>query len=306
MEKIFSFLYMAAGIDSQLIKGCPAHEKLRNISVGFLVVLLSVLSFISIAYACLKIFDINVANLNIGLVLNYLVSIFIGLIWLMIVFNIYRACLTISGIGDGTSKITKDELMNTLPQILLAVILACCLAAPLNILLLNREINNTAVVTDVDRLFEMQENEIKQVYPDLVDSYMNNIKTTSNKASDVPIYNKLKAQHAKLLKKNSKSFVGQLVKIYQQHALLSIIIFIISIFLYLLPIFLRMIWVKGVYEYKVEFQNKIVLEKYGIYPDYFKVRFDGKEYLNDRFLMPEKILKLSNFYYKNKSKSQNN
>jgi hypothetical protein len=47
-------------------------------------------------------------------------------------------------------------------------------------------------------------------------------------------------------------------------------------------------WVKGHYEYKVEFQNRLVLEREGIYPDYYMVRYKGQDFFQDKFLASER------------------
>ena len=278
--KIF---YLFAGIDPQLIASCPLHERIRNIAIGFLVFLVSLISLISIAYACLNFLEINAAHSFTADALAYSLSFFIGLIWFMVVSNIYRSCLTISGIGDGTSKITKDEFINAIPQFILVVFLGYCLSAPLTVLLLNKQTVQGIVASDVDRI-------------SLNEAYISkrNLNSYSVGIADINViqfdkdYQDLKAEQGAHQKKYTHSFISILLRCYDQHSFLSFIILITSLFLYLIPLILRLIWVKGIYEFKVDMQNKIVLEKYGIYPDYYSVKYKGNEYLYDRYISSEK------------------
>jgi hypothetical protein len=278
--KIF---YLFAGIDPQLIASCPLHERIRNIAIGFLVFLVSLISLISIAYACLNFLEVKAAHSFTADALAYSLSVFIGLIWFMVVSNIYRSCLTISGIGDGTSKITKDEFINAIPQFILVVFLGYCLSAPLTVLLLNKQTVQGIVASDVDRI------SLNEAYVSKrnLNGYTVGIANINVIQFDKD-YQDLKAEQGAHQKKYTHSFISILLRCYDQHSFLSFIILITSLFLYLIPLILRLIWVKGIYEYKVDIQNRIVLEKYGIYPDYYSVKYKGNEYLYDRYISSEK------------------
>ena len=283
---------MSAGVDPQLIQECPLHEKVRNFLVGFLVFLLSVLSLISVTYSCTELFQLTTKDYNLGNVPSYLISIFIGAIWFLIVFNIYRACLTISGIGDGTSRITKDELLNSLPQVFLAVILALCLAAPLSLLILNKSTTKSIIsIEDIDKIYNQQNDLTAFYYQKLIDFHTKNSNKSYQNDFEKNIYQTMMKKYQDLENQKSESFISKLQKVFRQHNTLCLLIFFISIFFYCLPIFLRLIWVKGVYEYKVEFQNKLMLETYGIYPNYYNVTFKSKVYRDDRFLIPERMIR---------------
>ncbi len=281
MVKVF---YLFAGIDPQLIEECPIHERLRNIAIGFLVFLLSLISLVSVSYACMKFLEVHSQHSLLSLILSYSLSIFLGFIWFMVISNIYRSCLTIAGIGDGTSKITKDELINAVPQFILVIFLGYCLSAPLTVLLLNKETVQGIVASDIDRLY------LNEAY--IAKRNLNGYQVGSDKA-EVDIdkdYQNLVIQQKTYQKKYTHSFINILMKCYEQHSFLSFVILISSLVLYLLPLLLRLIWVKGVYEHKVDIQNRIVLEKYGIYPNYYTVKYNGNEYSYDRFLASEKIV----------------
>ncbi len=277
--------YIFAGIDPQLIESCPFEEKLRNIALGFLVFLISVIGFISVSYACLKFVGINSNDSFFSVCLTYALCVFLGLVWFLIVSNIYRACLTIAGIGDGTSKITKNEFLNSIPQFILLIFLGYCLSAPMTVLLLNKELLNITSTSDVDRL-GLRERELTAAK---IDDFDFNDSLTQNKESSFSHkdYDELNIKHALYKKKYSHSFVSILLNCYSQHTFLSLVILIFTTFLYLVPIILRMMWVKGHYEYKVDFQNRLVLEKNGIYPDYYLLTYKHQDYYEDKFVASE-------------------
>lgn len=294
------FVYASAGVDTQLIYACPYHERRRNLYIGLLVLLVSSLSFISVVYTVYSIFDASVIDRNYSDVLNILIALVIGFIWFLVVFNIYRACLTISGIGDGTSRITKGEVINALPQFFMAIVLACALAAPLNILLFHREVNHVVTGADIDRLMQNEESQVKSKIRELVESRMDEGNKNQNSLIESKVFQDLKDNQDELLEQSSQSFMGLLEKIFDQYPFLTSLIFIISIHLYVVPIFLRMLWVKGVYEYKVEFQNQITLETNGIFEHYYKVTYQGI-HTENRYIQAERVMSSRKFHTTKKS-----
>lgn len=302
MRKAFqvvkSFVYGAAGVDTQLVYDCPLHERRRNLFIGLLVLLVSFLSFISVIYTVYSILDASGIDHNYSYYLNIGTASLMGFVWFLVVFNIYRACLTISGIGDGTSKITWGEFKNAIPQMFMAIVLALSLGAPLNILLLHREVNHVVTSSDIDRLMQNEDSQIKSKIGELIESHMSEFPDSPQMLSESKVFKELNDNQDELLEQSSQSFMGLLEKIFKQHPLLSILIFIVSIHLYLIPIILRMVWVKGVYEYKVEFQNNISLESNGIYQDYYKVNFQGTHKEN-RFIQAERVMRSRKFHSPN-------
>jgi hypothetical protein len=62
-------------------------------------------------------------------------------VWSAIIFNIERFIVSSSGKGDGTEKITLSEIGNALPRIIMGAIIGVTLSAPLEIRILESEIN---------------------------------------------------------------------------------------------------------------------------------------------------------------------
>ena len=85
------------------------------------------------------------------------------------------------------------------------------------------------------------------------------------------------------------SLIHEAREAFSMHTFLVTSIFLFFGVIFTLPIFLRMIWVKGCYEYLCEFQNNLVLAKYGIHPQ-VKIYKENIEFIQKRYSIPTKIL----------------
>lgn len=64
-----------------------------------------------------------------------------GFVWALVIFNIDRFIVSSAGKGDGTEKITLQELVQSFPRLIMAVIIGVCISAPLEIRILKPEID---------------------------------------------------------------------------------------------------------------------------------------------------------------------
>ena len=71
-----------------------------------------------------------------------ILSVIFGLIWGLMIFNIDRFIVTSTGKGDGTEKITWDELKSAIPRIIMGAIIAITISKPIEIRMFQTEINN--------------------------------------------------------------------------------------------------------------------------------------------------------------------
>ena len=69
-------------------------------------------------------------------------SLIFGIVWGLIIFNLDRFIVSSTGKGDGTDKITWREVGQALPRIVIALILGFAISAPLEIKILESEINS--------------------------------------------------------------------------------------------------------------------------------------------------------------------
>jgi len=67
-------------------------------------------------------------------------SFLFGVIWGLIIYNIDRFIVTSTGKGDGTEKITWDELKSAIPRIIMGMIIAITISKPIEIRMFQQEI----------------------------------------------------------------------------------------------------------------------------------------------------------------------
>ncbi len=146
------FLWFSAGADESLLRSCPASDWVKYQSIGGIVIATTALAFVSASYAFYTVFSPKtetalVASTHLP---TAIFSAFGGLIWALVIFNIDRFIVSSTGKGDGTEKITWTELFQSLPRLLMAVIIGVCISAPLEIRILKPEI---------DAQLELEQNE---------------------------------------------------------------------------------------------------------------------------------------------------
>ncbi len=142
---ITRLLWHCAGADAQLLVRCPNSDRVKYQGLGGIVLATGVLAFLSGSYAFYTVFSPKTDTaLGDGQVLDkpsVAIAVACGLVWSAIIFNMERFIVSSSGKGDGTEKITLSELGSALPRIIMGAIIGITLSAPLEIRILESEIN---------------------------------------------------------------------------------------------------------------------------------------------------------------------
>jgi hypothetical protein len=129
-------LWFGAGADANLLLRCPHSDRVKYQGLGGIVWATGILAFIAMTFAISVIFyknsEISFESVS--------VPLSIGFIWGAIIFNLDRFIISSTGKGDGSDKITGSELINALPRILMACVIALSISAPLEIKLFDDEI----------------------------------------------------------------------------------------------------------------------------------------------------------------------
>lgn len=137
-------LWYACGADAQLLARCPQSDRVKFQGLGGVVLATAVLALVSGSYAFYVVFgpkggtalvEQAVDPQALGLAVGF------GLVWALIIFNIDRFIVASTGKGDGTEKITFGELVAALPRVAMAMIIGVALSAPLEIRILETEID---------------------------------------------------------------------------------------------------------------------------------------------------------------------
>ncbi len=163
--KIMRFLWKCAGGDRYLLERATYSDQIKYMCLGGIVFATGAIAALAGGYAFFTIFSpkgsaieaenyiyvieklikgkkviINVINWK--LINTTILSIIFGIIWGLIIFNIDRFIVTSTGKGDGTEKITKDELIGAIPRIIMGMIIALTISKPVEIRMFQSEINS--------------------------------------------------------------------------------------------------------------------------------------------------------------------
>ena len=137
-------LWYAAGVDRDVLAGCPFTDRVKWQGIGGIVLATALLAFVSGSYAFYVVFGPKDATAIVDQPTSWpavLIALGCGLTWSLVVFNLDRFIVSSTGHGDGTEKITLEEFVSALPRLLMATIIGFCLSAPLEIRILKTEID---------------------------------------------------------------------------------------------------------------------------------------------------------------------
>ena len=188
--KIMRFLWKCAGGDRYLLERATYSDQIKYMCLGGIVFATGAMAALAGGYAFHTIFSPRgnaiesikqkyansnpeviaqmtkeaINNIHQQEILVPILSILFGIIWGLIIFNIDRFIVTSTGKGDGTEKITMDEIKGAIPRIIMGMIIALTISKPVEIRMFQSEIDS--------KLYEKQI-EQKQIYINKIDSTFN-------------------------------------------------------------------------------------------------------------------------------------
>jgi len=142
-NKLERFLFFCSGADIELIKHCPRYDQAKQAGLGGIVLATTVIAFGVGFYAFLVVFghkDLS-PEAPPNSIWATLAALAVGVIWALIIFNLDRFIVSITGTGDGTEGITPKEFLHALPRLALAGIIGFTLSKPLEIKIMESEIS---------------------------------------------------------------------------------------------------------------------------------------------------------------------
>jgi len=153
------FFIICSGSDTSILENCSTGEQNKYAGIGATVFFTAVMAFISASYALYTVFD------------NLYTSIFFGLIWGLLIFNLDRYIVsTIKKTGN-----ILDELIQASPRILLAVIIAIVISKPLELKIFEKEINQV-LLEQKNELTLANKNQIAEQFNPAIDNLNKEIK----------------------------------------------------------------------------------------------------------------------------------
>ena len=157
------FFIICSGADTDILEQCSKGEQNKYAGVGATVFFTAVMAFIASSYALYTVFD------------NLYTSIFFGLIWGLLIFNLDRYIVsTIKKTGR-----FLDEFIQATPRIILAVIIAIVISKPLELKIFEKEINQV-LLEQKNELTLANKNQISQQFNPDIEGLENAIKTLQN------------------------------------------------------------------------------------------------------------------------------
>lgn len=154
------FFIICSGADSDILEQCSKGEQNKYAGIGATVFFTAVMAFIAGSYALYTVFD------------NLYTSIFFGLIWGLLIFNLDRYIVsTIKKTGN-----VLDELIQASPRIILAVIIAVVISKPLELKVFEKEINQV-LLEQKNEMTLANKTQIAEQFNPNIDALNNNIKS---------------------------------------------------------------------------------------------------------------------------------
>lgn len=143
-----SILWYCAGADSRILVQCMNSDRVKYQGLGGIVLATGLLAFIAMTFAINVIFFKGEWNSISSIITPFT----IGLLWGLIIFNLDRFIISSTGKGDGTEKITSSEIIGALPRVLMALVIAFSISAPLEIVIFEEEINKRFAEINEDKI----------------------------------------------------------------------------------------------------------------------------------------------------------
>ena len=259
---IFKCLYAAAGVDTQLISQCSHSEKIKHVCMGALILILSTLSFSVVLYILLDVM-LPLGEKSYDVVaLIIMISSFFGLM----VYNIFRLMISSAGYGDGTFRVAPREVVNVFAPWVMSCLFGICFGAVLAVLLVQGDFEAKSLKGPLMIVSTMDSNE--HGLSELMVSPNNDV--------------------------IQSSLFHRVANILETAPVIMITSMFFGIFLYALPILLKLVfWRKGPYEYLVEFQDIYSLAQFGVIPKAHMLTHKDRSYFKERFLDAELLLEQS-------------
>ena len=147
------FFIICSGSDTDILENCSIGEQNKYAGIGATVFFTAVMAFIASSYALYTVFD------------NLLPSVFFGLIWGLLIFNLDR--FIVSTIKKRNNVI--DEIIQASPRILLAIIIAIVISKPLELKIFEKEINQVLLEQKNDLTLANKDQIAQQYNPNIQD-----------------------------------------------------------------------------------------------------------------------------------------
>lgn len=189
---IFKLFLWASGADLEILDQAPT-DKNKYYGIGGTIVFTALMASFAGGYAFFTAFK------------DTTLSIFFGLFWGALIFNLDRYIVSTFGVGDGKRSISRQEVIEAFPRLLMAIILGFVISTPLELKIFEKEIKTTVnrlkiekkeAMIAADSTFYNDINKRKQER-DTINNELNELRNNQQQIVEgsVAYLNQLKQQH---------------------------------------------------------------------------------------------------------------
>jgi len=182
--KIMRFFWKISGGDAQLLEKATYSDQVKYMTLGGIVLATGVMAALAGGYAFYTIFSPK--GLALEDQVHYptsILSIIFGILWGLMIFNIDRFIVTSTGKGDGTEKITSQELKSAIPRIIMGAIIAITISKPIEIRMFQSEINTELHQAQMEQR-EKYDQSIREKFKEKMDRNAKDIAKYENEIND--------------------------------------------------------------------------------------------------------------------------
>lgn len=127
-QKIYKFFLWSSGADLEILKQAPTDNN-KYFGIGGTIIFTALMASFAGGYAIFTTFNSTIT------------AVFFGAFWGALIFNLDRYIVSTFGVGDGKRTISRQELIEAAPRLLMAVVLGFVISTPLELKLFEKSIN---------------------------------------------------------------------------------------------------------------------------------------------------------------------
>jgi hypothetical protein len=178
------FLWWCAGADTYFLLRSPKQDRVKYAGIGGIVLATGALAMASGGFAFSTAFGPKgmAGSAESASTVFLVANVIFAVAWGIMIFNLDRFIVSSTGKGDGTDSITGKELFQAIPRIIIALILGLTISKPLEIKILETEINVELRKKQQEKLAEFNEETNKRFQQDIdrIDADLKKLETDRN------------------------------------------------------------------------------------------------------------------------------
>ncbi|EKT4518564.1 DUF4407 domain-containing protein [Flavobacterium psychrophilum] len=160
------FFILCSGSDRDLLSTCSEGEQTKYAGIGATVFFTAIMAFLASSYALFTVFD------------DVFAASFFGFIWGLLIFNLDRFIVSTIRKRDQL----KNEFLQAMPRIVLAIIIAIVISKPLEIKIFEKEIN-TVLLKEKNQLAMANKKQVSDYFKSDLDKNKSEIDSLKSQIS---------------------------------------------------------------------------------------------------------------------------